>query len=136
MGTLSRHQNSTSPAVSVRKFLGQSSQLRKMNKIIFCLMGLAGIAMAGIQPGRVDRGIGEGQITDGETFKTNTAMDCWSMCKLERSCMGFVWAKPTASQADTTKYGCWLKKATPGKDFPQARNNANYLISGLRDCLY
>merc|ERR1712204_19833 len=113
-------------------FLGQSSQLRKMNKIIFCLMGLAGIAMAGIQPGRVDmiphpselplpstpcfevgvdfdRGIGEGQITDGETFKTNTAMDCWSMCKLERSCMGFVWAKPTASQADTTKYGCWLK---------------------------
>merc|ERR1711997_262595 len=65
---LSRHQNSvpkrshpsrkslhlqiqnlnTSPAVSVRKFLGQSSQLRKMNQIIFCLMGLAGIAMAGI----------------------------------------------------------------------------------------
>ena len=89
-------------------------------------MGLAGIAMAGIQRGNVDliprpaelpspstpcfevgvdfdSGIAEGHITDGQNFKTNTAMDCWSMCKLERSCMGFVWAKPTGSQADTTR---------------------------------
>ena len=73
-------------------------------------MGLAGIAMAGLQPGRVhlipkpaelpspstpcfevgvdfDSGMAAGQITE---FTTDTAMDCWSMCKLERSCMGFV----------------------------------------------
>ena len=120
-------------------------------------MGLAGIAMAGLQPGRVhlipkpaelpspstpcfevgvdfDSGIAEGHITDGQNFKTNTAMDCWSMCKLERSCMGFVWEKPT--HYHTHKFGCWLKKATPGKDFPQTRNNADDLISGFRDCLY
>ena len=122
-------------------------------------MGLAGIAMAGIQPGRVDMipkpselplpstpcfevgvdfdsGIAAGQITDGTKFKTTTAMDCWSMCKLERSCMGFVWAKPTGSQADTFKYGCWLKKATFGKAFPQKRKNNDHVVSGLRDCLY
>merc|ERR1712008_592235 len=168
---LSRHQNSvpkrfhsskkslhlqiqnlnTSPEVSVRKFLGQSSQLRKMNKIIFCLMGLPGMAMAGYLPGRVDMipkpselplpstpcfDVGMNDFTDGQKFKTTTAMDCWSMCKLEKSCMGFAWAKPTAEIADTQKNGCWLKKAAPGKAFPQTRTNKDHAISGLRDCLY
>ena len=122
-------------------------------------MGLAGIAMAGIQPGRVDlipkpselplpstpcfevgvdfdSGIAAGHITDGRKFKTTTAMDCWSMCKLERSCMGFAWSKPTASIGAEGKYGCWLKKATPGKAFPQKRTNEDFAVSGLRDCLY
>ena len=114
-------------------------------------MGLAGIAMAGIQRGNVDliprpaelpspstpcfevgvdfdSGIAEGHITDGQNFKTNTAMDCWSMCKLERSCMGFAWSKPTSADSDTWKYGCWLKKAIPGQAFPQKRNNKTRVI--------
>ena len=120
-------------------------------------MGLAGIAMAGIwgpDGGEVsielslpstpcfemgkdfDFGIDEGHITDGRKFKTTTAMDCWSMCKLEKSCMGFTWEKPTAQINDELKNGCWLKKAAPGKAFPQTRTNKDHAISGLRDCLY
>ena len=120
-------------------------------------MGLAGIAMAGIQPGRVDMipkpselplpstpcfeiGVdfdnGIAGITDGRKFKTTTAMDCWSMCKLEKSCMGFTWEKPTAEIDDELKNGCWLKKAAPGKAFPQTRTNRDHVISGFRDCLY
>ena len=121
-------------------------------------MGLAGIAMAGIQPGRVDmipkpselplpstpcfevgvdfdEGLHTGYITNGLEFTTVTAMDCWSMCKLERSCMGFVWMKPT-TLAKVGKYGCWLKKATFGKAFPQKRKDNDHVVSGLRDCLY
>ena len=122
-------------------------------------MGLAGIAIAGIQPGRVemipkpsvlpspttpcfemgvdfDNGMSESVITDGKKFKTSTAMDCWRMCKLEKSCMGFAWAKPTAEIGDEWKNGCWLKKAAAGKAFPQTRTNKDEVISGLRDCLY
>ena len=119
-------------------------------------MGLAGIAMAGIlgpdgflpnelslpstpcfEMGKdFDFGIDEGHITDGRKFKTTTAMDCWSMCKLEKSCMGFTWEKPTAQINDELKNGCWLKKAAPGNAFPQTRTKKDHAISGVRDCLY
>lgn len=121
-------------------------------------MGLAGIAMAGIQPGRTslipspselplpttpcfEVGVffdpeNLDNITDNDKgFKTTTVRDCWEVCKLIKTCMGFVWAIPTSNE-ERYQYECILKKNAPGKNFPSTRKNQDNVISGLRDCLY
>jgi len=48
-------------------------------------------------------------INDGLQQRTNTAEDCWTLCKLTLDCEGFTWASSNFGDADY-RNACWLKK--------------------------
>merc|ERR1711881_114273 len=56
-------------------------------------------------------------LTDGQTYKADSALDCWKKCLKKPKCDGFSWATAdfTYNNDKSFAMGCWLKKGIKGK---------------------